>query len=50
MATVSLGLALYPGHGDDKESLLKAADIALYDAKHAGRDRLMCSGESQMGR
>lgn len=43
--TVSLGLALYPGHGDDKDSLLKAADVALYDAKRAGRDRLMCSGD-----
>lgn len=45
--TVSIGLALYPDHGDNKESLLKAADVALYDAKRAGRDQLMCSGESQ---
>lgn len=38
--TVSLGLALYPIHGQDGYSLFKAADNALYIAKHAGRDRL----------
>lgn len=39
--TVSMGLALLPTHGEDAETLLQAADLALYDAKHAGRDRLM---------
>jgi GGDEF domain-containing protein len=43
--TVSLGLALYPIHGQDGYALLKAADNAMYCAKHAGRDRLMCSAE-----
>lgn len=45
--TVSIGLALYPDHGDNKKTLLKAADVALYEAKRAGRDQLMSSGESQ---
>jgi diguanylate cyclase (GGDEF)-like protein len=37
-ATVSIGLAL--GTGPEKiEQLLKAADTAVYEAKHAGRDR-----------
>ncbi len=44
--TVSLGLAAYPVHGNDRETLLQAADLALYDAKHAGRDRLVASGEA----
>lgn len=44
--TVSLGLALYPEHGNDRETLLQAADLALYDAKHAGRDRLAISTAS----
>jgi diguanylate cyclase (GGDEF)-like protein len=29
----SLGLALHPDHGDDIDTLLQRADIALYDAK-----------------
>ena len=38
--TVSLGLAIYPHHGEDAATLLRAADAALYEAKNAGRDRL----------
>jgi diguanylate cyclase (GGDEF)-like protein len=37
--TVSQGIAVYPGHGRAPGALLEAADDALYDAKHAGRDR-----------
>jgi diguanylate cyclase (GGDEF)-like protein len=32
----SLGVALYPDHGDDSESLRKHADIAMYAAKRRG--------------
>jgi diguanylate cyclase (GGDEF)-like protein len=35
------GLALFPKHGDTVEDLLRAADAALYQAKSAGRDRLV---------
>jgi diguanylate cyclase (GGDEF)-like protein len=38
--TVSAGVAAYPTHGRDAEQLLRAADEALYLAKHAGRDRV----------
>jgi diguanylate cyclase (GGDEF)-like protein len=31
----SIGMALYPQHGDGAETLLRRADIALYDAKLA---------------
>ena len=42
--TVSLGLAVFPLHGGDGESLLQAADVALYEAKRAGRNRLAVAG------
>jgi diguanylate cyclase (GGDEF)-like protein len=35
--SASMGIALFPNHGLDMESLLKHADIALYQAKEAGR-------------
>jgi diguanylate cyclase (GGDEF)-like protein len=38
--TVSIGLALYPEYDESPETLLRAADHALYQAKGAGRDRL----------
>jgi len=37
--TASLGIALFPDHVNDPDSLMQAADTALYDAKGAGRDR-----------
>ncbi|MCB2056140.1 MAG: EAL domain-containing protein [Geminicoccaceae bacterium] len=36
---VSLGIALYPDHGDDADILLSHADQALYEAKSFGRGR-----------
>ncbi len=42
--TASLGVALFPAHGDEADALLRAADEALYLAKGAGRDRVVLSG------
>ena len=39
--TVSLGLAVFPGSAQNKLELIRAADKALYAAKHAGRNRVM---------
>jgi len=39
--TLSLGVAVFPDHGETVESLLGAADGALYRAKAEGRDRVM---------
>jgi len=36
--TPSIGVSLFPQDGTSAEELLKKADIALYAAKHAGRD------------
>jgi diguanylate cyclase (GGDEF)-like protein len=38
--TISLGIAAFPEDGKDGLSILKAADAALYKAKHEGRDRI----------
>lgn len=40
-ATVSLGVAAYPVHGSDGEDALIRADRALYQAKQAGRNRVV---------
>jgi diguanylate cyclase (GGDEF)-like protein len=37
--TVSLGISMYPQNCKHRISLIKQADIALYDAKDAGRNR-----------
>jgi len=39
--TISIGIALYPGQGDNMEDLLKNADIALYKAKETGKNRIV---------
>lgn len=36
--TVSSGIAIYPTHGTAPQDLIKAADVALYQAKKDGRD------------
>ena len=38
--TLSIGVACYPDHGETGDELIRAADQALYDAKHAGRNRI----------
>ncbi len=47
--TISIGVAVVADGGDTVEKLLKRADDALYDAKHAGRNRVM-SQSNQLAR
>lgn len=37
--TASIGIAIYPEHGTDFETLLQVADIAMYEAKEGGKNR-----------
>lgn len=41
--TLSLGVAVFPFHGGSPEALLNAADMALYQAKKTGRNRVVAA-------
>ncbi len=36
--TISAGVSIYPDHGEDSDMLMKHADLALFEAKHAGKN------------
>jgi diguanylate cyclase (GGDEF)-like protein len=40
VVTPSIGIAKFPEHGDDVQSLLKNAEAAMYEAKSSGRNQL----------
>ncbi len=40
-ATISLGVSVYPEHGIDIDTLIRHADAAMYQAKLAGRNRVV---------
>lgn len=42
--TVSIGVSSHPVHGEAVEEVVKAADSALYQAKQAGRNRVVNAG------
>lgn len=44
----SIGVALYPAHGDSVAALLEAADEALYRAKQGGRHRCVVAGSGRL--
>jgi len=39
-ASASLGIALYPDDGTDEETLVRYADMAMYEAKQSGRNTI----------
>ena len=43
--SVSIGIAVFPQHGLDKQVLIEVADQELYRAKRAGRNRVSAPGE-----
>jgi diguanylate cyclase (GGDEF)-like protein len=48
--TASLGVANAPGHAADPDGLVRAADEALYEAKHGGRNRTVAAAEVRLPR
>jgi diguanylate cyclase (GGDEF)-like protein len=45
--TISIGIASYPANGKNRESVLRAADRAMYAAKDAGRDHILTYDDLQ---
>lgn len=39
--SASIGVSIYPDHGNDETVLIKCADIAMYQAKKSGRNTVM---------
>jgi diguanylate cyclase (GGDEF)-like protein/PAS domain S-box-containing protein len=43
MITISVGVGAFPAHGTSSKELMAAADAALYEAKHRGRDQVVAA-------
>jgi diguanylate cyclase (GGDEF)-like protein/PAS domain S-box-containing protein len=46
--TISMGIACHPSNGESRETILRAADQAMYGAKEAGRDHILSYDELQL--
>ena len=46
--TASIGIALYPRHGEDASTLLRRADIAMYTAKRSGAGSAIYNFEDEI--
>ena len=47
--TASVGISVYPDHGDEAETLVEMADAAMYRAKRKGRGGYMVHGQAAAG-
>jgi diguanylate cyclase (GGDEF)-like protein/PAS domain S-box-containing protein len=47
--SISIGVAIFPDHGDNLQTVFEAADKALYAAKQAGRSQVCLAGERPSG-
>src|SRR5450756_1793420 len=46
--TASAGVGIYPVHGEDADTLMKSADLALYEAKRAGKNAYRISERTDL--
>jgi two-component system cell cycle response regulator len=46
--TTSAGVSIYPVHGKDADTLMKSADLALYEAKRAGKNTYRISERTDL--
>lgn len=46
--SMSLGIAIFPTHGGTGQRVLNAADVALYEAKRQGRDRVVVASSDDL--
>ena len=46
--TASAGIGIYPLHGEDADTLMRSADVALYEAKRAGKNAYRVSGRTDL--
>ncbi|MGC2164760.1 MAG: diguanylate cyclase [Gallionella sp.] len=46
--TTSIGVSIFPAQGDDADTLLKCADVALYEAKRAGKNSFRISTNTDL--
>ncbi|MDO8263996.1 MAG: diguanylate cyclase [Gallionella sp.] len=46
--TTSAGVGIYPVHGKDADTLMKSADLALYEAKRAGKNAYRISERTDL--
>jgi two-component system cell cycle response regulator len=46
--TTSAGIGIYPIHGEDADTLMRSADLALYDAKRAGKNAYRISERTDL--
>ncbi len=46
--TTSAGVGIYPVHGEDADTLMKSADLALYEAKHASKNAYRISERTDL--
>jgi two-component system, cell cycle response regulator len=44
--TTSAGIGIYPWHGEDADTLMRNADVALYESKRAGKNAYRISGRT----
>jgi diguanylate cyclase (GGDEF)-like protein len=47
--TTSVGVGIYPTHGEEVETLMKSADLALYEAKRTGKNDYRIAAQRPVG-